>query len=224
MQIIPAILVNAPQELNQQLTKLSPYFSHLQIDIADGIYVPEKTITLQEISESRIENKELRFDFDLLVDNIEESINSLDKLAKRLSIDTVFIHKQNSSFIIHNPLFSTGMGIDPQISVETIIQQFDINSLPAIQIMSVEPGAQGRTFIKEALNKIEQLRKAGYRNKIYLDGGINEKTIPLILENQFRPDFLCIGSYLSETQNIEERIYIINSILKSSGKEGRNNV
>lgn len=32
--------------------------------------------------------------------------------------------------------------------------------------MSVNPGAQGNPFIKESLQKIEQLRNANYRNKI----------------------------------------------------------
>ena len=205
MRVIPAILVNTAEELIQQVDKLSSYFQSFQIDIADGEFVPKKTISLAEAGDalSRITvDKMLTIDFDLMINDVAGAINEIDKLSQKLKVGTIFIHNLN----VFNPRPNLGIAIDPQIAIETIIQRFDLNTLPAIQIMSVIPGAQDRAFIPETLNKIERLRKAGYRNKIYLDGGINEKSLVTILEKQFRPDILCIGSYLTRAENLEERV------------------
>ncbi len=210
MKIIPALLVKTPEELESQIEKLSSYFQHFQIDIADGKFVPEKTITLEEIANiaSLRTQPLLSFDFDLLVSDITAALNGIDKISQQIKVDMIFIHNLDS----FNPKPNAGIAIDPPISVDTIKQEFDLNSIPVIQIMSVIPGAQGRAFIPETLYKIEQLRNAGYRNKIYLDGAINNQTIPLIMEKQFRPDILCIGSYLTQAKNIEERAKILGKI------------
>ncbi len=204
MKISPALLVKTPKELATQIDKLSPYFKHFQIDIADGKFVPEKTITLEQILNISFFSfiSSLSFDFDLLVYDVTAALNECDKLAQQIKVDKIFIHKLDS----FNPRPNAGVAIDPQISVETIKQKFDLSSIPAIQIMSVIPGAQGRAFIPETLNKIEQLKNAGYRSQIYLDGAINNRTIPLILEKEYRPDILCVGSYLTKAANLEERV------------------
>lgn len=208
MKVIPALLVKTSEELTQQIDKLVLYFQHFQIDIADGKFVPEKTITLEDISSLSIQSS-LSFDFDLLVGDVTAALNEIDKLSQKIAVKTIFIHNLDSFNLQPN----AGIAIDPQISVDTIKQKFDLNSIPVIQVMSVVPGAQGRAFIPETLNKIEQLRKTGYRNKIYLDGGINNETLPTILEKEYRPDVLCIGSYLTHAENIEERVKQLNAFI-----------
>jgi pentose-5-phosphate-3-epimerase len=206
MEIIPALLVTRPIDLNQQLERLSKYFQHFQIDVADGIFVPEKTLSIAEIQETLADftsQVPLSFDFDLMVNNpMATVVNEIDKFSPKLDVKTIFIHDLNSFQSRPN----LGIAIDPQITAETVVQALALNTLPIIQIMSVTPGAQGRTFIPETLNKIEYLRRAGYKNKIYLDGGVNEKSVPTILEKQFRPNALCIGTYLTQVVNLEERV------------------
>lgn len=205
MRIIPAILTNSVDDLKQQVDRLTPYFQHFQVDIADGKFVPDLTVSLVEIKNDFSNltfTQPVTFDFDLLVEDVGAALTEIDNLSTKLKTETVLIHNLDS--FISKP--NMGIAIDPQISVETIKQRFDFNSIPVIQIMSVIPGAQGRAFIPETLHKIEQLRKSGYKNKIYLDGGINNETIPLILSSQFQPDILCVGSYLSKTVELEQRV------------------
>lgn len=211
MKVIPTLLVKTPGELIQQINKLEPYFQHFQVDIADGKFVPEKTITLEDLFNisGLSAQSTLFFDFDLLVDDVTTALNEIDKLAHQIKVDIIFIHNLDSFNLQPN----AGIAIDPQISVDTIKQKFDLNSISVIQIMSVIPGAQGRAFIPETLYKIEQLRKAGYRSKIYLDGGINNETIPVILEKEYRPDVICVGSYLTHAENVEERVKQLNAFI-----------
>lgn len=215
MEIMPALLVDTADEFLRQIKNLSPFFKHFQVDIADGKFVPDKTITLEEV-ETAISNPAcplgLTFDFDLLVKDVKTALEQIDKIKQQASVETVFIHNLEAFNVRPN----LAIAIDPQVSVETIKQRFDLSSLPAIQVMSVIPGAQGRAFIPETLDKIGQLRKAAYKNKIYLDGGINNQTTPIIIGKQYRPDFLCIGSYLTHAENPEERVKQLNNLVAHS--------
>ncbi|MEI6327158.1 MAG: hypothetical protein WCO78_03485 [Candidatus Roizmanbacteria bacterium] len=51
MKLIPAPLSTNRDECKAQFQMLLPYFSHFQIDIQDGIYVPNKTIGVSEYLE-----------------------------------------------------------------------------------------------------------------------------------------------------------------------------
>ena len=76
---------------------------------------------------------------------------------------------------------------------------YELRTMNCIQIMSVNPGFQGSKFLPETLKKIRALRQLDYGSDIYLDGGINERTIPIIKSQKDPPDFLCIGSFLTKS-------------------------
>lgn len=222
MEIVPAILVKDARELQRQIERLSPYFSHFQIDIADGIYVSEKTLKLADAfsTSQPFSDSAFSLDFDLLVEEVKPVLDEISKLAKKPYVKTIFVHNLQSAIELFNhPTtypFSLGFALDPEISVDTIVSKFPLKDLPAIEIMTVVPGAQGREFIPETLQKIEQLRNAGYRNKIYLDGGITDKTLPVIFSQKFCPDVLCIGSFFSKAEDIKEKVKILNNLLNQS--------
>lgn len=46
MQTVPSILEKDCSQLFYQINRLSPYFQRFQVDIADGIYVDNKTASL----------------------------------------------------------------------------------------------------------------------------------------------------------------------------------
>ncbi len=207
MKIIPSILEKDASSLFYQINKLSPYFSRFQIDIADGIFVPNKTVQIEEIKDSL--NKDslykdcLLFDFHLMIKDYIKEIKKLDKLKKFIKIKYVFIHFSAVSDFSSLPI---GLTLNPQDQIDDLAYKYDLNKIPFIQIMSVTPGAQGKPFIPETLNKIEQLRDIGYRKEIFLDGAVNEKTIPVILSKKYQPDFICPGSYLTKTKTLEENV------------------
>jgi pentose-5-phosphate-3-epimerase len=215
MEIIPAPLVPTKEEFIFQLDRLSPYFSHFQIDIADGIFVKNKTVQIGEIQDV-LKASAGTFDFDLLIKDWRKDIELINTLAKEIKVHMVFLHAIDSfvSDDLSQDHYGMGIAIDPHITVDTIVKKFDLSVIPAIQIMTVHPGYQGQSFLPEQLQKLEQLRKADYRGKLYLDGGINEKTIPLILSREYRPDVLCVGSYLTRAgDEIEKRIDTLRSLI-----------
>ncbi len=222
MIVFPAILEDTPERLFLQISRLLTYYSHFQIDIIDGVYVPNKTVQIEEILKTVfIKNslfQDATFEFHLMVKDYEKDIEKLLELKKFLNIETVLIHASlspNLSLLTTRySLFSFGLVLNSEDSVETIKINYDLEKVPLIQIMSIRPGAQGNPFIPESLKKIEQLRNTNYRNKIALDGGINDKTIPLILSQKFLPDILCPGSFLTKEENLEKKISYLRSLFR----------
>lgn len=216
MQIIPAILEKTKEQVQDQINKLTLFFTHFQIDIADGFFVPNKTIQIKDIEslikERQSHFKKITFDFHLMVNEYQSEIDTLLSLSQTVAIHTVFVHllpfEKSKPQLINVP-FRLGIVLNPEDEVSThwkIIQTFS-----AVQIMSVQPGFQGASFLPKTLEKITKLRKKEYIGEMYLDGGINEKTIPIILKNHSLPDALCIGSYLKE--KIPQKIKILQSLI-----------
>lgn len=218
MEIIPSVLEKSPSDLLTQIEKLLPYFKSFQIDIADGIFVPNKTVLIEEISEHLTYNmKHVTFDFHLMVKEYEREVVKLIKLLKFIKINTVFIHFSllpNIKHLTTDYPFTFAPVLNPEDPVEELDKLYQLKIVSAIQIMSVNPGFQGSEFLPETLKKIEQLRLKNYRNKIYLDGGINADSLKTISRQKFLPDVLCPGSFLTQAPDIAENVRILNSFLK----------
>lgn len=214
MQTIPSLLEKSSEDLIFQINKLSPYFKRFQIDIADGIFVSNKTVQIEEIKDSLIKdclNKgSLSFDFHLMVKDYQTEIKKLEELKKLIKINLILIHFSTiSNFDIPISDLSTipiGLTLNPEDQVANLTRHYALDTIHSIQIMSVNPGVQGNPFLPETLIKIEQLRVLGYRKEIFLDGAVNEKTIPVILAKKFQPDFICPGSYLTKAKDLKENV------------------
>ena len=213
MQVCPSILEYKAEDYFATIKKLSLYYQYLQLDFADGVYVKNKTAALDDfisVLKQQFNNltmKQFTFDFHLMVKNYQEHIKKLEGLKKILKIKNVLIHfdlfPNYSLLTTHSSLFSIGLVLNPQDRIDNLASKYNLNSITTIQIMSVNPGAQGTPFLPETLKKIEQLRLVGYRNKIFLDGAVNDRTMPIINSKKYRPDFVCPGSYLAKAPEEE---------------------
>ena len=217
MQVIPSVLENNTSAFLSQIKRLSPHFNTFQIDIADGIFVPNKTIQIEDIEKTiqqfnNLAINQLIFDFHLMVKDYETEVKKLNDLAakKLINIKNVFIHfslSPNYSLLTTAyPQLTFGLVLNPEESLDKLYKLYNFKTIKCIQIMSVNPGFQGSPFIPQTLKKVEQLHLQHYRNKIYLDGAINQDTLPLVLSLKNKPDYLCVGSFLSKAENLKELI------------------
>lgn len=221
MDIIPALLVSSQEELLDQVKLLSPHFTHFQIDIADGEFVKNRTVDIdgvQKVVEKHEKLfKNLTLDFDLMVQKYEDALQSIDLLPPSITVQSALPHvsviEDYSKIFELYPNILLGFAVDPDDSIDTIAQAYDLSIVPVIQIMSVVPGFQGGEFIEDSLTKIEQLRMSDYRNKIYLDGGINESSIKTILSKKYQPDSVCIGSYLTKADDLASRVKKLHTLV-----------
>jgi len=222
MQTIPSILEKDVSSLFYQINRLSPYFKRFQIDIADGVFVPNRIVQVEDINDyfekqSNYETmKQLFFDFHLMVKDYKSDIKKIEALSKIINLKYIFIHfSAISDFGFRISDLSTlpiGLTLNPQDQVSDLTNHYALNNIPFIQIMSVVPGYQGSPFVPDVLNKIEQLRSLGYRKEIFLDGAVNGETLPIILAKKNQPDFICPGSYLTKAKTLDENVEYLNSL------------
>lgn len=214
MRIIPAILEHDIEEFENTFKKLRPHYSHFQIDISDGEYVPKKTIQIDDLvkffsslKHSKSLPSPLVLDFDLMVKDPVGYIEQLETIEEFAKIDAIFVRpalvKNYKKLANLYPEIKIGFAIDPIENIDTIAEVFDLDIVPAIQIMTVKPGAQGNPFLEDMLTKIEQLKMDDYRSEVYLDGSINNKTLKKIMDRKYQPDVLCIGGYLTKVDGDE---------------------
>lgn len=212
MQICPSMPLPTVEALAENINKLSPFYKYFQIDIGDGIYVNNRTVQIDDIAKNyqQINDfKNLIFDFHLMVKDYQTDIKKLEELRNAINIKNIFIHFNllpNYELLTTNYKLPIGLTLNPEDKVEDLARHYKLNNIPCLQIMSVTPGVQGNPFIPETLNKIEQLRVLGYKSKIFLDGAVNDKTIPIINNLKYKPDVICPGSYLTKAKDLQANI------------------
>jgi ribulose-phosphate 3-epimerase len=218
MQICPSILEYKAEDYFATINKLSPYYKYFQIDISDGIFVDNKTASLDDfisylvraLRAMPLQFNEIIFDFHLMVKNYEEHIKKIESIKNLINIKNIFIHYSaisNFKLKISNlSSFPIGLVLNPQDQVDDLANHYKLDTIHSLQIMSVIPGAQGQPFIRDTLSKIEQLRILGYRSKIFLDGAVNDKTLLIINKLRYKPDVICPGSFLTKVENLQENV------------------
>lgn len=230
MQIYPSILELSIDAFEAKMSLVLPHFTHIQIDITDGIFVPNKTVQIEELENGgwRMEDGKT-FEFHLMARDYKTEIEKLEKLKEKINITSVLIHLGAIVRDPHAPLdgaqddkgralrltqndvggWKYGIVLNPEDSVTDnweLIKQFDI-----VQLMTVHPGQQGSPFVPEALSKIGELRELGFTGKIILDGAMNDKTLEVVLQQKYLPDAICPGSYFSV--DISNRLHVLEQML-----------
>lgn len=212
IQIVPAVLASTKKEFARQIEAVAPLALTIQIDIADGMFVPHSTITIKEVllylQENVILFRKHTFDFHLMVKNWHAVDEAIVALRNKVDMRFVFVHKTTWNTSL-KPKQYHGIVFSPNDTIDiSFTKQFT-----AAQIMTVEPGKQGGSFLPENLFKINALRKGGYHGHILLDGGINTTTIPQVLVHTYTPDSIAVGSYLTTAPNTQENFNILNAAL-----------
>ncbi|MCS7093453.1 MAG: hypothetical protein NZL96_03480 [Patescibacteria group bacterium] len=227
MRVCPSILEKEVSQYFKKIERLAKYFSWFQLDFTDGKYVRNRTASIDrfliEVENYHWKIKNLYFDFHLMVNEYSSIIEKLEKTSTFLKIKNVFIHFNllpDKSLIKKRYHFNVGLVLNPEDKVSVLVKNYDLGKVDILQIMSVKPGRQGNPFIKETLAKIAKLRKINPKIKIFLDGGINDKTIHFILDQKDRPDVICPGSFLSKVKDDYEFSHRVIFLLeKTKSKE-----
>lgn len=214
-QIIPAILTNSAEEYKQKISIVEKIAPRIQVDIADGKFVKNTTISAQEIS---VVKTNLIIEAHLMVDKPKDYIDALAKTDVRIITvhyeackDNIF----NTVSKIHSLGKKAGLAINPETSLELLKPYF--GKIELVLIMGVHPGFSGQKFIPEVLKKIKSLRSTSRNIEIEVDGGINADNIRVVYEAG--ADYLVIGSGLFENGldeiSVKQSFISLENILKT---------
>jgi len=212
MELVPAILAKTKEEFVQKIKLVAPYVKLVQIDVMDGIFVPNKTwgTATEIVREWKKLNVGIGREVHLMVsrpeilikifikDNAERiyfHIESTEDPQKVLDL----ISQGNKQF---NKRCKKGIAINPETPVAKI-EPF-LSFLDAVLVMGVTPGFSGQEFQKVVLDKIKQIKKLNPRIEIGVDGGVDLKNAKEILSAG--ADYLVAASSIFGSKNIKEAI------------------
>ena len=180
---------------------------YLHLDVMDGIFVPNTSYSIEEIKYI-INNSNKKIDAHFMVNNPIKYLNELKEY--NLEYFTFHVELDNVKEIIEKIKernYKVGLSIKPNTDINVLKEYLE--DIDLILIMSVEPGMGGQTFINRTVDRINEIKNLiGNRNiKVSVDGGINNNTIKLIND----ADIAVVGSYITNSDNYQEKIDILRS-------------
>ena len=184
---------------------------YIHLDVMDGEFVPNISIGPAFVKSIR-KLTDKPFDTHLMIRHPNNYIKEFVEAGSQYITFHIEADCNAKEVIdlIHSYGIKAGISIKPKTSVKVIEELLPY--LDMVLIMSVEPGFGGQKFMPVAIDKAKELKelkdKYGYNYLINIDGGINDKTLPLV------KDYLDLAVSGSFVCNAEDQIKKLN-ILKN---------
>jgi len=193
-KLIPAILSKDPVHIDEQLSFLGsfPEITDVQIDFADGGFVPNETALPGQLFEIP---KKLKIEAHMMTFNPQKYLHDLEELG----VDLVIVHyecfrsREQIESTLRN-IKSLGMKCGLAANPQTELDVFDafINRLDLALILGVNPGFQGQPFIQDTYERLNTLRRRHRDAIIEVDGGVKLENFGEILGTGI--DRIVVGS------------------------------
>lgn len=185
-KLSPSILAADFANLGQNILKTkSAGADMLHIDVMDGAFVPSISFGMPLISSIR-KITDMPFDVHLM---IEEPGRYIDDFVK-CGADIITVHVEACKHLnrviaqIKDSGVKACVALNPATSLTTV--DCILDEVDMILLMTVNPGFGGQKFIESSYEKIRLLRSMLKENNldtdIQVDGGINDITLPKVLE------------------------------------------
>ncbi len=175
----------------------------LHCDIMDGVFVPNISFGFP-VLKSVTKLCKIPLDVHLMIVHPERYINQVADLgAKIMNVHyETCVHLHRTLQQIHEAGMMSGVTLNPSTPVALL--EDIINDVDIIMLMGVNPGFGGQQFIENTLTKVKRLKSlinqsSDKKPLIEIDGGVNEKTAPLLVEAG--ADVLVSGNYIFKSQD-----------------------
>jgi len=201
--IIPTILTSDFAEFKTTLINLSAtkiLFPFVQIDIMDGLFVPNKSFPERNEINSLPHNFDL--ELHLMVVHPFEEIKTWKEVST-IKKATIAIESQEdigAAIKLARGLdWAVGLSINPETPLE-MVDKF-IDHVDSVLFLTVTPGAQGKPLIPAVGEKIKKFKELYPHMTCSVDGGITPKNIAMI--SNWGADYFCVGSALIKQPDIK---------------------
>ncbi|MDW8569741.1 D-allulose 6-phosphate 3-epimerase [Staphylococcus shinii] len=191
----PSLMTMDLDKFKDQITFLNKHVDSYHIDIMDGHFVPNITLSPWFIEQVK-KISSVPISTHLMVTNPTQWIDQLIKIGS----DYICVHAEVMNGIayrlinqVHNANLKFGVVLNPETKIDVITPYIDL--VDKITIMTVDPGFAGEKFIDNTLEKIRELRVLRDINNfgylIEMDGSSNKNTFEKI--QKAGPDIYILG-------------------------------
>jgi len=178
---VPSILSADLTRLGEQVKEaVEAGADRIQVDVMDGHFVPNLTFGPGVVEAVR-SLTELPIEAHLMVDEPDLFIQSFARAGA-----TVIQVQVEASKLLYRSVqrikdlnVKAGVAINPATSIEALREIAPY--LDMVNVMTVEPGFGGQTFIPHSPEKIKRLRDMAPDLEIEVDGGVDAKSAPLVV-------------------------------------------
>ena len=182
IEIVPSILSADVGRLGEQVKEAEDAGAdRIQVDVMDGHFVPNLTFGPSVVEAVRRATS-LPIEAHLMVERPELFLEAFVKAGATLV--EVQVEATTSLYrtvqTIKELGAQAGVAINPATPVEGLREILAYIDL--VNVMTVEPGFGGQKFIPHSPEKIRRLRDLSADIEIEVDGGIDAKTAPLVVE------------------------------------------
>ena len=202
VEVLPAILEKSFGPIQDKINRLRGKVARAQLDIGDGIFIPEESWReperLAELGE------EVKLDLHLMVDKPEQWINHWSQP----NVWRITFH-QEATYDVRRTLElvrQAGQEVGVALKLETPASVlYDIlDEVDMVLLLAVVPGRQGQEFDARVIAKVEELRRQSQDVVIGVDGGVTPLVASSLVEAG--ANVLVSGSYFWEQEDVGEAI------------------
>jgi len=180
LRLSPSLLAADFGALAASVATVASESDWLHVDIMDAHFVPNLTIG-PPVVESLRKHTGVFFDCHLMMTNPGDYLEAFRKAGANGC--TVHVEVGDTSEARKLGLHA-GLALNPETPFEAIDPFLDQADL--ILVMTVHPGFGGQSFIEEVVPKIARVRREldrrGLSADLEVDGGIDEKTTPVVVQ------------------------------------------
>ncbi|MGX2944091.1 D-allulose 6-phosphate 3-epimerase [Enterococcus alishanensis] len=206
VKISPSLMCMNLGKFEEQISCLNKKIDYYHIDIMDGHYVKNMTLSPWFIEQLNPYTS-IPTDAHLMVTN---PIDYIDQLLE-LNVEVISIHAEHLnghafriSELLKKHRKKMGVVLNPETPLN-VIADF-LHLIDIVTVMTVDPGFAGQTFVTESLEKVRQLKisreEQNLSFEIQIDGSCNEKTYKQMIDAG--ADILIVGK--SGLFNLDENI------------------
>lgn len=207
VEVIPAILEKESSLVIQKMKIVEGVVEWVQIDIADGILVPNTTFT--DLSPFKTYQSPLSREIHLMVkDPLPFIGKSIEAGFTRLFAHVEADHVEEFVVKCQEANVEVGLAIDGPTGVDKIIPYLD--NLDVVLVMAIEAGFSGKPFREDTLPKIARIHEEFFDLPIAVDGAMNDVNAAKVVA--VGATRICSNSFIFNAKNPIESIQKLSNL------------